>query len=123
VLIVDDNLDVADLLAEALRDEGYTTEAAHDGRRALEAWSRFAPHAGVLDVGLPDLDGYTLAREVRAQHGRVPVLIAATGYGQPTDRQRAMESGFDMHLVKPVSVRELLGVLDDRVLSGAAPAH
>jgi CheY-like chemotaxis protein len=77
----------------------------------------------VLDVGLPDLDGYTLAREVRAQHGRVPVLIAATGYGQPTDRQRAMESGFDMHLVKPVSVRELLGVLDDRVLSGAAPAH
>jgi len=119
VLVVDDNNDVAALLAEALRHEGYDAASEHDGRSALETWRRFAPHAGVLDLGLPDLDGYELAKEVRAEHGAQPMLIAATGYGQPRDRRRAMESGFDLHLVKPVSVQELVTVLDQRVAAAA----
>lgn len=120
VLIVDDNLDLAELLSEALREEGYDTAAEHDARSALATWRRFRPAAGILDVGLPDLDGYGLAKEVRAEHGPTPVLIAATGYGQPQDRQRAVDSGFDLHLVKPVSVQELVVILQERVVAHAA---
>jgi signal transduction histidine kinase/ActR/RegA family two-component response regulator len=119
VLIVDDNTDVASLLAEALHFAGYDTTAENDARSALRTWRRFAPHAGVFDVGLPDLDGYDLAREVRAEHGPKPMLIAATGYGQPQDKLRAVASGFDLHLVKPVSVEELVTVLDSRVAAAA----
>lgn len=122
ILVVDDNLDVAELLSEALGYYGFKTAAEHDARSALQTWQRFSPHAAVLDVGLPDLDGYSLAREVRASHGSAPVLIAATGYGQPSDRQRAVESGFDLHMVKPVSVQDLVGVLDERVVRAASAA-
>jgi CheY-like chemotaxis protein len=72
----------------------------------------------VLDVGLPELDGYDLAREIRAEHGRAPLLIAATGYGQPRDRERATDAGFDCHFVKPVSVQDLVSELDQRVVGG-----
>ncbi len=115
VLIVDDNLDIAQLLSEALELEGYQTTTAHDASAALETWRRFQPQAGILDVGLPDLDGYELARKLRAEHGPAPVLIAATGYGQPGDRSRAADAGFDVHLTKPVSVRDLVRVLDRRL--------
>ncbi|HEY3808287.1 MAG TPA: hybrid sensor histidine kinase/response regulator [Kofleriaceae bacterium] len=115
VLVVDDNVDVAELLAEALQLEGFQTEVAHDANGALGRWSSFHPHAGVLDVGLPDLDGYELAKALRTQYGSNAILIAATGYGQPTDRLRSADAGFDVHLVKPVSVRDLVGVLDERV--------
>jgi signal transduction histidine kinase/CheY-like chemotaxis protein len=114
VLVVDDNSDVASLLAEALQYAGYDTTAEQDARSALRTWRRFVPHAGVFDVGLPDLDGYELAREVRAEHGPKPMLIAATGYGRPQDKARAAASGFDLHLIKPVSVDELINVLDNR---------
>jgi signal transduction histidine kinase/CheY-like chemotaxis protein len=115
VLIVDDNFDVAELLAEALGIEGFDTASAHDGQSALERWREFAPHAGVLDVGLPDMDGYELARRLRAEHGTSPTLIAATGYGQPSDRERAAAAGFDCHLVKPVSVQDLVRALQARL--------
>ena len=115
VLIVDDNLDIAQLLSEALELEGYQTTTAHDASAALETWRRFQPQAGILDVGLPDLDGYELARKLRSEHGPAPVLIAATGYGQPGDRSRAADAGFDVHLTKPVSVRDLVRVLDRRL--------
>ena len=105
VLVVDDNVDVAELLAEALQLEGFQTEVAHDANGALGRWSSFHPHAGVLDVGLPDLDGYELAKALRTQYGSSAILIAATGYGQPTDRLRSADAGFDVHLVKPVSVK------------------
>ncbi|HVZ87121.1 MAG TPA: ATP-binding protein [Polyangia bacterium] len=117
VLVVDDNADLAELLSDALQGEGFQTSVAHDGRGALTTWRRFLPHAGVLDVGLPDLDGYALARALRAEHGQDATLIAATGYGQPADRSRAQEAGFDCHLVKPVSVHELALVLDERIVS------
>jgi signal transduction histidine kinase/ActR/RegA family two-component response regulator len=115
VLIVDDNVDVAELLSLALEINGFETSVAHDAHNALASWRKFAPHAGVLDVGLPDTDGYELARALRSEHGTKPTLIAATGYGQPNDRQRSADAGFDCHLVKPVSIEDLVRVLDDRV--------
>jgi signal transduction histidine kinase/ActR/RegA family two-component response regulator len=122
VLIVDDNTDIADLLSEALQDEGFQTSVAHDGHEALAAWRTFLPHAGVLDVGLPDLDGYELAKTLRAEHGKIATLIAATGYGQPMDRLRATDAGFDCHLVKPVSVHDLVRALDERIVTVKDPA-
>jgi signal transduction histidine kinase/ActR/RegA family two-component response regulator len=117
VLVVDDNVDITQLLSEALRLQGFETATAHDALGALDVWRRFGPQAAVLDLGLPELDGYELARRLRAEHGRQPVLIAATGYGQPQDRSRAAAAGFDCHLVKPVSVYELVQVLDGRLAS------
>ncbi|HVH43381.1 MAG TPA: ATP-binding protein [Labilithrix sp.] len=114
VLVVDDNTDVAELLSEALQMRGFDTTVAFDGHKAMENWRTFAPHAAILDVGLPDVDGYDLARAIRAQHGKEPMLIAATGYGQPSDRLRAADAGFDCHFVKPVSVEELVRALAAR---------
>lgn len=116
VLVVDDNVDVAQLVSEALELEGYQTATANDATAALEAWRRFVPQAGVLDLGMPDVDGYELAQRLRAEHGRRPVLIAATGYGQPHDRVRTAAAGFDCHLIKPVSLDELVRALDRRLV-------
>jgi signal transduction histidine kinase/ActR/RegA family two-component response regulator len=116
VLVVDDNADIADLLSDALQVKGFQTAVANDGKNALDSWRTFLPHAGVLDVGLPDLDGYHVARAVRAEFGSDVVLIAMTGYGQPTDRARSADAGFDCHLVKPVSIEELVNLLDHRVV-------
>ncbi len=117
VLVVDDNIDIAELLGEALEQAGFEIVIAHDGPAAIEKWRTFLPHAAVLDVGLPDLDGYDLARALRAEHGTGPTLIAATGYGQRSDRIRATEAGFDCHFVKPVSIRDLVAALDERVVT------
>jgi signal transduction histidine kinase/ActR/RegA family two-component response regulator len=116
VLVVDDNVDIAELLSEALRMEGFQTAVAYDAQAALERWRNFRPHAAVLDVGLPRLDGYELARLVRVHHGNAPLLIAATGYGRDSDRSRAVDAGFDCHFVKPVSIHEIVLVLDQRVV-------
>jgi signal transduction histidine kinase/ActR/RegA family two-component response regulator len=121
VLVVDDNVDLAELLSDALQFEGFQTAVAFDARDALTRWQTFQPHAAVLDVGLPQVDGYELARMVRADYGRQPTLIAATGYGQETDRQRAASAGFDCHFVKPVDVQDIARVLDRRVVA-AEPA-
>ncbi|HEY5937348.1 MAG TPA: response regulator, partial [Kofleriaceae bacterium] len=107
-----------DLLSEALQSLGFQTSVANDGRNALSSWRTFLPHAGILDVGLPDLDGYEVARTIRAEYGSDAVLIAVTGYGQPTDRLRSSDAGFDRHLVKPVSIHELVKVLDQEVVRG-----
>jgi signal transduction histidine kinase/ActR/RegA family two-component response regulator len=122
VLVVDDNIDVAELLSEALQDEGFETAVAHDGHGAIERWRIFVPHAAVLDVGLPDLDGYELAKTLRSEHGKTATLIAATGYGQQQDRRRAADAGFDCHFVKPVSVHDLVLALDERVVAQAPHA-
>jgi CheY-like chemotaxis protein len=113
VLVVDDY--IAELLSEALRIEG-----GPDRRRARRAdragaLAKLRPHAAVLDVGLPEVEGYELTKQVRTEHGPEPTLIAATGYGQPKDRLRAADAGFDCHFVKPVRVRDLVQVLAQRV--------
>jgi signal transduction histidine kinase/ActR/RegA family two-component response regulator len=123
VLVVDDNVDLAELLSEALTVEGFQTAVAHDAHGALAQWREFEPHAAVLDVGMPELDGYELARLLRAEHGGQATLIAATGYGQASDRSRSAEAGFDFHFVKPVSVRELVGALDERVTRAGTAAR
>jgi signal transduction histidine kinase/CheY-like chemotaxis protein len=119
VLVVDDNIDVAELLSDALTLQGFETAVAHDAQSAIARWRVFSPHAAVLDVGLPDADGYELAQMLRAEHGQTPTLIAATGYGQLSDRRRAADAGFDCHLVKPVSVQDIVRELDARLLGGS----
>jgi CheY-like chemotaxis protein len=112
VLVVDDNEDAATLMAEALALHGYATRAAFNGAEALEAAAELAPDVVLLDIGLPVMDGYEVARRLR-QDGRCAAarLIAITGYGQETDRRRAVVAGFDEHLTKPVSVSQLVATI------------
>ncbi|MEP6593150.1 MAG: ATP-binding protein [Acidobacteriota bacterium] len=108
VLVVDDNRDAAELLADSLRALGHVVAVAFDGPSGLEAASRFEPDVALLDLGLPMMDGFELARRLRAHRPRPGLrLVAITGYGQVSDRQKSSEAGFDAHLVKPVDVREL----------------
>jgi signal transduction histidine kinase/CheY-like chemotaxis protein len=111
VLIVDDNVDAATLTAELLEPLGYEVAVAHDGPAALKLAEAFDPHMCLLDVGLPVMDGYELARRLRGRGAQDLRLIAVTGYGQDHDRARALEAGFDRHLVKPVDVGELTRAL------------
>ena len=113
ILIVDDNADAAELLSEMLRTIGHTTQVAHDGPHALRVAADFKPTVALLDIGLPVMDGYELARRLRGEWGLAEVrLIAITGYGQQADRRRSEEAGFDAHLVKPVQFDALAEVLD-----------
>jgi signal transduction histidine kinase/DNA-binding NarL/FixJ family response regulator len=112
ILIIDDNRDLADSLQALLCDHGFSCVAALDGPSGLEAVASFAPDAILLDLGLPGLDGYEVARRIRASaDGDRRLLVAVTGYGEERDRQRSAEAGFDAHLVKPVDFDQLLTVL------------
>ena len=112
VLVVDDNVDAAQGLEELLARLGYVAAIAHDGPHALEVARAFRPEVAVLDIGLPVMDGYELARRLRATLGDARSrLIALTGYGQDADRIRAREAGFDEHLVKPVGIHVLASLL------------
>jgi CheY-like chemotaxis protein len=112
VLVVDDNVDAAQTLHELLRAIGHETAVAYDGVAALELASSFAPTIAVLDLGLPVMDGYELARKLRERAGPEELrLIAVTGYGQDTDRKRARAAGFDHHLVKPIALEALITLL------------
>jgi PAS domain S-box-containing protein len=113
VLIVDDNQDAADLLAEMLGGLGHVTRVAYDGPAALKVATTFAFDVGFLDIGLPGMDGYELAGRLRGEtEGARQWLVALTGYGQGSDRQRSTEAGFDEHLVKPIALRTIVSVLD-----------
>ncbi|MET0551495.1 MAG: ATP-binding protein [Vicinamibacteria bacterium] len=117
VLVVDDNRRAADSLAEILRLDGHEVETAYDGRQALAAVDRFRPQVALLDIGMPEVNGYDVARRVRAEPwGAGLFLVALTGLGTPEDRARAQEAGFDTHLVKPVDVDAL-----ERILAEVAP--
>lgn len=107
ILVVDDNQDGADLLAVLLRLDGHVVQAAHDGLAGLAAAQSFDPDIVLLDIGLPGLDGYSVARRLREVGGRRRCLIAMTGYGTDEDRQRTRDAGFDHHIVKPVEPAEL----------------
>jgi PAS domain S-box-containing protein len=103
ILIVDDNVDAADSIAMLLGMEGHQTRTVNTARAALLAVPDFEPDVVLLDIGLPEMDGYEVARRLRAQNGRHEMrLVAVTGYGQPGDRRRSQAAGFDEHLVKPV---------------------
>jgi len=112
VLVVDDNVDAAQTLHDFLATLGHEPAIAHDGVAALQLAGSFKPEVAVLDIGLPVMDGYELARRLREQLGRDKLrLIAVTGYGQDSDRARAREAGFDHHLVKPIALDALMPLL------------
>lgn len=116
VLVADDNVDAAFSVAMMLEIDGYEVEVAHDGRRAIARAEAARPAAMVVDIGMPGADGYEVARSVRRlPGGRDVLLIATTGWGQPEDRQRAFDAGFDAHFTKPVSPEDLREVLAERL--------
>jgi PAS domain S-box-containing protein len=122
ILVVDDNRDAADTCAMLLEASGHHVQTAYTGRQALELARTFRPHALLLDIGLPDINGYQLAQLVRANPwGRSAVLVAITGWGQEQDRLRAVEAGFDQHLVKPISAETVESLLQSLARGGRAP--
>jgi signal transduction histidine kinase len=112
VLIVDDNVDAALMLSDLLSGIGYATRVAHDAPQALAMADEYVPDVALLDIGLPAMDGYELARRLREKPAWCEVrLIAVTGYGQSSDRKRSLEAGFDHHLVKPIGLAALQQVI------------
>jgi signal transduction histidine kinase len=112
ILVVDDNEDAGALLGEMLESLGHEVVVALDGPRALEAIERFTPEIGILDIGLPVMDGYELAAALRQRFGSAIRLMAVTGYGQEQDRVRTQEAGFEVHFVKPVGLGKVLAAIE-----------
>jgi CheY-like chemotaxis protein len=112
ILVVDDNRDAAESLAEMLEIMGHEVRAAHDGEAAGVAAAEFRPDVVLMDLGMPKVDGYEAARRIRAEPwGNEPLLVALTGWGADEDRRRTHEAGFDRHLVKPVALDALTELL------------
>ena len=119
ILVVDDNVDAAEMLADSLQALGFDVRAVHDAASALSLAPGFGPHLAILDIGLPVIDGYELAERLR----QIPELmrlpcVALTGYGQRHDHDRSRAAGFDAHLVKPVDLDELATLV--QALTGRA---
>jgi signal transduction histidine kinase len=126
VAIIDDNRDAADMLALTVRMLGHDTRTVYDPLLALDALEAFAPDIAFVDIGMPKLDGLELARRIRARHGRRIQLVALTGWGQPADRARSEEAGFDFHFVKPIDLEQVerlcsSGSIDERVAASQLP--
>jgi CheY-like chemotaxis protein len=112
VLVVDDNVDAADTLAMLLRVGDHEVRIVHDGLSALDAAKAFRPQVVLLDIGLPGLNGYEVARRLRSDPLTKDVLlVAVSGYGQDEDRRRSQQAGFDHHLVKPVDLVALQRIM------------
>jgi signal transduction histidine kinase len=123
VLVVDDNVDAAESTAAYLRLEGHEVKTVNDGADALASVHVFAPQVIVLDIGLPGLDGYAVARRLRAEGGtRQTLLIALTGYGQKEDRDRAREAGFDYHFTKPADPKDIQQAIEQGRAAAAGSA-
>ena len=118
VLVVDDNVDAATMLAALIRQLGHEVQIVHDGSAALEAAEGYRPEVILLDIGMPGMNGFEVARRLR-ELGRIPAvrIVAVTGWGKPEDRKRSREAGFDMHLMKPVELSEIQRAL---LLNGAS---
>jgi signal transduction histidine kinase len=116
VFIVEDNADARETLKRLLEFAGHRVRVALDGPSALQAMRESAPEIALIDIGLPKMDGYELARRIRAEidAAQRPVLVAVTGYGLPEDRSRSAAAGFDVHLVKPVDLAALNALLSGR---------
>jgi DNA-binding response OmpR family regulator len=107
VLIVDDFPDAAEATDMLFTRLGHSCRCAVSGEHALDQAREFLPDIVILDIGLPDLSGYEVARALRQGHGPGLYLVALTGWGQPEDRRRAIEAGFDQHIVKPATAQTL----------------
>ena len=113
VLVVDDSVDSAETIAELLRLWGHDVCIAHDGEEALRRAREILPDVVLLDIGLPGLDGYAVAAQLRSEGLPKRLLVAITGYSELDDRDRMKEAGFDRHLVKPVEPSALQGLFTD----------
>jgi CheY-like chemotaxis protein len=115
VLVVDDNADAAAMLSALVRMLGHEVVTVHDGIEALQVSEGFRPEVILLDIGMPGMNGYEVARRLRERdRSPKPVIVAVTGWGKPDDELRSREAGFDVHLVKPVEelqVRKVLGAV------------
>jgi CheY-like chemotaxis protein len=112
VLVADDNEDAGESLAMLLRLDGHEVEVANNGTDALALFDRMIPDVVILDIGMPGLSGYEVARRIRGRDaGRAVMLIAVTGWGQEADKARASEAGFDHHYTKPVEPDALSALL------------
>jgi DNA-binding response OmpR family regulator len=111
ILVVDDLYDAVEATCLLLTHMGHECRKATTGAHALELDKSFNPDLVVLDLGLPDISGYEVARTLRERHGSAIYLAALTGWGQAEDRERSLAAGFDQHLLKPITVRTLEGVI------------
>jgi CheY-like chemotaxis protein len=111
ILIVEDNMDARDMLRTVLEIDGHTVSVAEDGLTGVETGVARRPEIALVDIGLPGIDGYEVARRLRQHLGDGVLLVALTGYGQPEDRRQARAAGFDAHLTKPVDPDALVEVL------------
>jgi len=122
VLVVDDNEDAADSLATLLGVMGYEVRVAYDGPEAIQAGDEFHPAVALLDIGLPRLSGYDIARHIRGTQGSKVLLVAITGWGQDDDRRRAREAGFDHHFTKPADFEVLIELIEQEIKHRPAAA-
>lgn len=111
ILVVDDNQDAASTLGMYLKLKGYITQTCNGGREAIYLVEEIQPDLVILDLAMPDMDGYETAALLRANHGLSLPLVALSGYGQDEDRRLTAAAGFDAHLVKPVEFDELLNLV------------
>ena len=118
VLVVDDNADAAESLGMLLEVRGNAVRIAYDGLEAREAADAVDPDIVLLDIGMPKMSGYEVARRLRAERGDSVLIVAITGWGQEDDRRRAREAGFDHHFTKPVDYEALIELIE-----GEAPAQ
>jgi two-component system CheB/CheR fusion protein len=115
VVVIEDNPDGAEMLSLLLEHAGYQVFTAEDGKSGIELIERVSPHVALVDIGLPVMDGFEVARWIRAQSEHQDLyLLALTGYGQAGDRAAALEAGFDEHLVKPVDADTLRQLMQGR---------
>ena len=122
ILVADDNSDAVEALALQLQLAGHDVRTANDGMEALEVAESFVPQVVLLDLGMPRMDGYETARQIRRRWwGRSATLVALTGWGQAQDRQRTSAAGFDVHLVKPVTEFDLFQAIAS-ARAGQSPA-
>ena len=113
IVVVDDNADAREMVAEALRAAGHEVESMATAYEALARIPTLNPDVAILDIGMPGMDGYQLARSLRdASSGWTGRLIALTGYGQEADKARSLNAGFSLHLTKPIEVSDLLGAVE-----------
>jgi CheY-like chemotaxis protein len=115
IVVADDNQDMADSLKVLLELDGHVVHTTQDGAGAIALARSVQPDFLLLDIGMPKLNGYEVARHIRMQPwGREMRLVAITGWGQPEDRSRALKAGFDYHLTKPVPLEDLIDILHAR---------
>jgi CheY-like chemotaxis protein/two-component sensor histidine kinase len=122
ILVADDNRDSADTCRMLLEAYGHAVQVAYAGQEALDVANRFRPEVALLDIGMPTLNGYQVARRIRdLEWGARPLLIAVTGWGQEDDKRQSTEAGFDVHMTKPIDMDELTMLLEKRTKKHVDP--